>query len=155
MVNSQVISEIINALKLDINVDKIPTPLPVVEVGLKLTKTAFTQNSQQNTTGAFTIFTPRAGVDTYRIGLEASYIKDATCDLATGYFGIYCNINGISKYLCYFTGIALTASNGIINISFSHPIKVDRGTAVAFGGSFTAGVLSRAACIYYYEDEIS
>jgi len=158
MVNSQVMREISDELKIDERIEKIPNPIPVVEVGLKLSKTAKVASGVMSATGTLAIIPSSGGLtsrgDVYLTGLSCSLIKDAACDAATGTIFVSCTIDGASYYITAIPIIALTAQSENRNISFSHPIKLDKNTAVAFTSTYAAGVMVRACSIYYYTDEI-
>ncbi len=155
MVNSQVTAEISNALKIDERVENIPSPIPVIEVGIKRTKNAIIKEAHSSLSGATTIYTTPADMDFYLCSISMSIVKNAACDAATGYIGVYGTINGQTQYLLTSVWITLTAERIDINITFPHSIKIDRNTSIRLGGVFAAGVMERTACITGFIDEVS
>jgi len=157
MVNSTITEDIIDTFKLDRFVNNVPAVIPVVDVSPK-NATGFVVSTSGTNTGVLPISAAmlrNVTVDDsiiYLTGVYASYIKDATCDLATGAIAVYCqpadvgqNVNIIS-----FPVIALTAQSDSIYINFRNPIKLTKNTAVTIQGTFTAGVLVRALAVHGY-----
>jgi hypothetical protein len=156
MVNSQIVAETVNALKIDLNTEQVPAAIPVVEVGLKCSKTAEIFSTVNVATGTSTLLASADNIrgDVYVTSIQFGVIKDATCDVATGSLPITVTIGGINKVIAYIPIITLTAQNIVISCSFPHPIKIDRKTAITSVGTFTAGVMIRTYVMTYYIDEV-
>jgi hypothetical protein len=160
MVNSQVIAEIIDALKLDVNVDKIPSPIPVIEVGMKQTKRGFAIVGNQTTTGTLSIsFSSVSHSDdqVYITGVTLSVSKDASCDVATGQILVYI-YSADTGQIMNLTGmgiLTLTAQTSQHNVIFTHPIKMKKGQTIAASGTFTAGSMTRTVAVSGYVDTVN
>jgi len=155
MVNSQVVSEIIESFKLDRYVDKIPAAIPVIEVSPKLLQDTRNASGVLATSGVITVLSGTLNPTT-RVRLKtiiASIIKDATCDVATGSIGVTATMGGTSKNLISIPVITLTAQEQSIAISFPNPILIDVGTSVLMSGTFTAGAMVRTCNLSYIVDE--
>jgi len=152
--NTQIINEWRDATKSLLN-EPMPRPVPVVEVNPKIVKNGIVAHQHQSTTGAFTIYTTPATQDFYLTGLSFSLTKNAACDSATGYIGIFATIGGATQYLASISTITLTAQDKQVSVEFAHPIKIDRSSTLRLGGVFTAGVMDRTAEIYGFLDEYS
>ncbi len=150
--NTDLVNEIRNAYKTQMN-DKVLQPIPVVEVGTKLTKTALCMDIDlvNNTTATFLASTNTQ--DIYITSAQIGFIKDAT-STAT-YIGIAVTINGATRYILKSACITLTAQTGQLSISFPHPIKIDRLTAVQLRSGTNAANISVSGSISYYIDEYS
>jgi len=100
-----------------------------------------------------TIFTTSAERDTYIVGIVYSFVKDATCDVATGFSRIQTTIDGVSgSVLARFALLTLTAQNQTTYIKFPRPVKVNRNVAVQLAqDTFTAGTFARYGTVYYFE----
>jgi hypothetical protein len=153
--NSQVTAEIRDALKLNVGTEKIPEAIPVIEVGMKLTKNAISRTGGSAATGSATIYTTPTDQDFYLTGFNFSYSKNATCDVATGSINLTAFIQGANVAICLLSVLTLTAEKDTISVTLTHPIKIDRGKAIAISGTFTAGAMARNGAIYGYIDELS
>lgn len=93
-----------------------------------------------------TIFTTPSDRDFFLTSTTVSFIKDATCNLATGIAAsTQVVVNGNTDELCGHVGITLTVGNGFLTQTFNPPIKIDRGTTIIGnrGNAFTLGVYVR------------
>jgi len=108
------------------------------------------------TTGSSTVLSAKAGVR-YRIhALQVSFIKDATCDGADGRIDWVCTQDGVSKVLCGYPVLTLTAMNQTNYLSFDCPILCDVNTAISTGSyTFTAGKCRRTITLFYSEEQVS
>lgn len=156
--NSDLSKELVEGAKIQTSFDYTPDQLaekvvPVMEVNPKLLKiNNFIKNNFQTTTGTIAIITTPADKDTYITGLSAGYVKDVTCDSATGVYSLTCVINGATHNLIQFPIITLTAQQDEREITFAYPVKVDRASAIQLTGTFTAGVCVRTCTLYGYQD---
>lgn len=155
MVNFQVVKETIDALKIDVNAEMVPSAVPVIEVGMKKTKNGISKVGNRTSSGAGAIYTAINNQDFFITGVIFGLVKDATCDLATSAPAITATQDGVTINLICIPSLTLTAQNSIVSVDLStHPIKIDRNTAINFSAStFTAGTMIRAATIYGYYDE--
>lgn len=155
MVNSQVVKEIVDVLKLDQQRDLIPTAVPVFEVSPKKTKSNNPKVTTKSVTGSSTILVPTTE-ETYVVtGIHVSIIKDATCDIADGVITLQATIGGIATLIASWGVLTTTAQAINEYIDFSvHPIKLDVNSSMILTGTFTAGKLVRTVTVYGYIDEI-
>ena len=157
MVNSQVISEVIDELKLDTRVNIIPSPIPVIEVGMKAVKNPIVYYAGFSGSGNSQIVsnTYFKGQEFYITNLSLSLIKDATSDMPTGRAAIIATINSALVDLISISVLTLTAQNYTVSIAFTHPVKIDRNTAISFlGGTTTVGNRQLYCNIFGYVDEV-
>jgi len=123
---------------------------PVLQIQNKIN---IVRGNRTTATGSLSVFTTPTDKDFYLTSLSAGMIKDVACDSATGRYDITAVIEGVSQILDAIPIIALTAQNAMISRSFHVPIKIDRGTAFAFTGTFAAGVCVRTISITGYTVE--
>lgn len=150
--NSSTNKEIVSAFGLQ-NIDSLPTPIAVVNVNPKDYKVI--NNSAYNystSSGQFSIFTTSKTRKTYITNISAGYAKNAACD-SINLYSINIYQNGILKTIIPFPLLTLTAQNEFTSITFKNPLLVDKDTAVVFTGTATAGSVTRAAAVQYYEIE--
>lgn len=158
MVNSQVTAEIVDALKLDLNVDKIPSPVPVIEVG-KRVKSGFCYSSQSSASGTMSI-TPATmqtvNCEWYLTGILISSCKDATCDVATGAMFVvgYPSETGVATNMLAMGILTTTAQTSQIFVTFANPIKMMRNTNIQSTNTYTAGTWSRVIGVWGFRDPI-
>lgn len=107
----------------------------------------------QTSSGAGAIYTTSSSRDFYLTGISVSFIKDATCDAASGEVaGISAPINGVTQTFLSLAGITLTAGTDSIQMNFDQPIKIDRASNILLNSTtFTVGVLVRCATLQGYE----
>lgn len=161
--NSALSNELRDVLKLQAGRDQFPQLaenkiVPVIDVNPKHARVAGVVVSQvKSTTGTQTMMTTATNKDFYITGATFSFIKDATCDIASGSISLYTQIDGAGGLaFITFPVLTTTAQSGYLSLSFTTPIKVDRGVAISFNGTFTAGAMVRAASIIgYYVDNIN
>lgn len=128
----------------------IPSIQPVYEVYRRVCNVS--RSVAQTTTGTFTIFTANADRDIFLTGVTLSYVKGATCDIGTGSIDMTATVKGVATNLLSLAVLTLTAQSDSMTLSFPTPIQVDRNTAVTVTGTFTAGALSRTACVHGYSN---
>lgn len=156
--NARIKNYFIDILKLNPLQDVIPDYVkgdvqPVVEIDKPILNVS-RSNSTAATTSA-TIYTTPTDRDFYLTNVSLSYIKNATCDLATGSYTLTCFIDGQNVQLIRIPILTLTLQEGTINIDFDKPMKIDRNTVIGLAGaSFTAGAFVRAGAIQGYIDTI-
>lgn len=131
-----------------------PFPIPVVDVnprGSRNTETLGRTASTTTAAGNTTLLTVDTKVPTYATGAVISMTKDATCDVASGVWGIYYTPDGESGSQTMFeiTRLTTTAQDVQAQITFKDPIKLKPGSTVSCSAfSFTAGTVSRACAFY-------
>lgn len=153
--NTQVQQEIRDALKLNLNVERIPNVVPVIEVGTKIVKNPILKYKVRSTSGADTVYTTPTNQDVYLNYINFNFIKDATCDVADGELSVSIVQDGETKYF-YLSVLTLTAQTGNLSIPFPKGIKLDRGSNISIGGNtFTVGKLRRSCNILITIDEQS
>lgn len=148
--NQKVINSIVDTLQLNPVTDQIPkyvvpTIQPVFEADKKICD--IVRSSVSSTTGTVTVFTTPANLDFYLNSVVAGYVKDATCDIATGSINVQANVQGTTRAFVLMPVLTTTAQDDIVSVSFPAPIKIDRSAAITITGTFTAGAMSRAICI--------
>lgn len=116
---------------------------PVVEVGPR--QTNLLRNITTASTGLVTIYTTPTDKDFYLTFASFSFTKDVTSDNVNVWIQVV--QNGVSRTIMEKPTQSLTASDGQQTHSWPHPIKIDRGTNISLGGVFTAGSLTRKACV--------
>lgn len=154
MVNSQVVSEIEKALKIDKQVEKIPAAIPVVEVGIKSVKDIKIGYATATNTTSTTILTTPTDRDFYVVGGFLTGAKDAGA--TTTNLNVKVTIDGTSTPLLRITTLSGTANQAAFgSISLPHPIKVDRGTNIVLESGTNAANVTLAGAVYYFLDEVS
>lgn len=156
MVNSQQVKETIEALKLDIRVDKIPAALPSVETNPKQVKEAHICESAQ-LAGALsaTIYTTPADNDFYITSGNIS--MKCTTGTTVTYMRISAVIGSVRKTLIEISSIAGQSTTAQNILSLRNPIKIDRNTTILIEASAAdaAGTTRGVACIQGFIDEIN
>jgi len=159
--NSEVVRELQSATKIQ-TMQGIPTQInnsivPTIEVNPKLVKEAINVTTSSAVSGSATILanTVNTGRDVYVTAATLGYVKNVTCDIATGIISIIYVQNGASRALLSLPVLTLTADNGNITCSFPHPIKIDRNTSITMNGTFSAGAMIRCGGLSYFIDDCS
>jgi len=153
--NTQVYNEIRDALKLNLNVERMPNAIPVIEVNPKIVKNGFLENLKKGTSGGGTVFTSNSNKLTYITQIVFTMVKDATCDVADGTLGVSFNIDNKAYYIDI-PILTLTAQNQTITINFEHPVLMDKGSNFVFSSNtFTVGKMWRSVAITGFLDEYS
>lgn len=130
--------------------------VPVVEVNPKMLD--FPNNFGAGSTGtsnsAITAFTCSATKETFLSSITFSFIKDATCDAATGSLTLNATIGGATVNLLNVQHITLTATDRFISLVYPIPIKLDKSSTIrATNLTFTAGVCRVAITAQVIERE--
>lgn len=109
-------------------------------------------------TGTIAIFTTDANRDTYVTGVQLSFVKNATCDYASGNITMQSTtfLDG-SQHIARLSTLTLTAERGEIFVKFNKPLRVQRNTAISISSSvstaFSAGALVRSGVIFGYVED--
>jgi hypothetical protein len=156
--NSDLFKELKEGARLQQLSGKIPDKLassivPVMEVNPKLLRRIDTlQGTMATATGTMTPFTtPNSNRDFYLSAVHFAFIKDATCDVATGRINLLATIGGVTNTIIVsLPCITLTAQSENAIIEFPTPIKIDRNTSINSPITYTAGTMVRTAMVYGY-----
>lgn len=153
--NTEVVNEIRNALKTQIN-DKIVNPIPVIEVNPKIVKTPIAGYNTRTATGGVAVYTTPSSQDFYLTELTYGMVKDAANDMATGNVTVSVTIGGAVTNIVAVPIITLTAQQYLIQLIFSHPLKLDRGTSITITSqAYAAGTMVRSVAYVGFIDEAS
>lgn len=156
MVNSQIIDRIADTLKLDLRVDTIPSPVPVIEVGTRTCK-GYSLSYSPLTTGAVSWSASTIGNDSGKVFLTScslSVMKDATCDMATGVLTVTVSLadTGLARGVVSIPVLTLTAQNNQVYIIFQNALELLKDSQITLSGTYTAGVCVRnMTCTFYKE----
>jgi hypothetical protein len=153
MVNSQVTKEIIDELKLDQNVDQIPTAIPVIEVGVQSVKRGLNKSQSISNATSATIYATPTDQDFYLTGANLTFVRDATAT-STLFNITYYDENGVQTNLLTFAGVTLNLGYGATQTPPMHPIKVKRGTNINLVSSTNNANFKATGQIYGFLDEI-
>lgn len=102
-----------------------------------------TDSGPRTVTGPLTSFTTPINKDFFLTNVTASFIKDATCDSATGAYDVSIVVNGRVTSILSFPIITLLAQEGVRILYFNPSILIDRNTSIILNGVFTVGVCVR------------
>lgn len=159
MVNSLTTKEIVDSLRIEQQVEKIPNAIPVVEVNPKVVKNSLVVAEHAAATGSLTVISASTGIttrgDVYITCIHYMVTKDANCDVATGTINLTATSAELGSVLnlLKIPVITTTASSISGTLNFPHPFKVARNTAISLTGTYTAGLMSRSISITYFIDE--
>ena len=159
--NPEVIQELRNAAKIQPGSrESIPSNLsgsivPILDVTPKNVKTARVMWGQAiNATGGTVLSASAfADFDVYIIGAQLAVIKDVTSTSTSSKLNV--TINGLVTTLISLPGISLTPQTLSESISFNHPIKIDRNTAVSLANTTAVGNVTLMGSVYFYLDEVT
>lgn len=153
MVNSQQISEVIDAFKVDLRVEKIPSSIPVVETNPKIVRNIeITYGATATDATSATILTTPTDKDFFILG---SILSTSKSSAATALFStITCTINGLACVINKNIHNASAAANVQSPIWYgNHPIKVDRGTNITVTNSTNNTFIQSSGLIFGYYDQ--
>jgi len=158
----EVIQTIANKVGLQVS-DGVPTQLanvvsPVIDVEPAIRCNKTSQQSFTTSNAGGTLFSTRSDVDTYLIGMNYSYIKDATCDTAIGVRNITAILDKrtTAQTILSHAVLTTTAQQEDINVMFAVPLKLKKGTTGAVSIStdtYTLGLRAKNITLWLYEDE--
>ena len=149
--NKEILNTISEKIK-ESNLGILPNQLsdrivPIIEVGKNIDE-YISETAESTTTGLITAFTTPSSKDFYLVSCFMSFVKDVTCDLASSSLNVSATINGKTIRIIRMPPLTLTAERDFSSISLSTPIKLDRGTTVTLGGTFTAGNMVRSLGVH-------
>lgn len=151
--NTRIKNYFIDILKLNPIQDSIPDYVrqdiqPTVEVD-KPFSNILRRASCINTTTA-TIYTTPTDKDFYLTGANISLTKDVSATSTSSAINV--TIDGVTQVLTEIKGISLTVQSDCMSVSLTHPIKVDRNTAITLTNATGTANVSSVACIQGYID---
>lgn len=111
------------------------------------TKTTTGTSSLSLTTSPLVV--PVSGAVFYLTDAVISFVKNATCDQATGSLSLSVQVDGQYVTIAGVAVLTLTAERGDCTFHFEKPIKCDLNDVV-LTGTFTAGAMSRTHTISGY-----
>lgn len=156
MVNSQLINEVVNVLKLDSRVENIPSVVMTAETNPKVVTPATVASASLIISGGGIVYTVPNTQDFYLRSINFGMIKDATCDKASGNVTVTGRVNGITVTLASLPVLVSTAQTNQCTVLFQNPVKIDRGGTINIGSAtYTTGLMSRTVDISGFLDEIN
>jgi hypothetical protein len=157
--NGDLIKEMREGAKIMLSADGVPSEItdkvvPVMECNPNLFRKISIIKTASLTNGtAATIVTAPTDRDFFICGITLSVIKDVTStSLATD---VRTTINGNVATLMIISGQTLTAQSATMSISFSNPIKVDKGANVTLNHTTNVANIRGDAIVYGYYVENS
>lgn len=118
---------------------------PTIEANPMLVQEANVVRSNQavNATSA-TLYTTLSNCDFYLTSCSLHVIKDVNATSTVS--AIQATIDGLARNIIQIGGFTTTVQDQGLTLSFPHPIKIDRGTAIqVINGTNVANVTARAA----------
>jgi len=157
--NSDTLFNLKEAISIQQGVDTItpeakPDFQPSIETNPRLLRIAdLIISATSSATGNLVVYTTPTGKQWfYLTGMSVCLIKDATCNQATGAIHVNASVLGTKNLLSLAT-ITLTAQQYAKEVIYSIPLRLDKGTQVAFNVSYTLGVMQRVINLYGYLSE--
>jgi len=153
------VQEAINSMKLSSASASItqvePIAKPVIEINPRPTKLSNVCKSGNATnTSSITVFQLPANKQFWLTSCYIALAKDATCDAATGIWGLAVIVDGATVYPLRLPIATLTASSQGMTLTLAAPLKVDVGTLISGSSlTFTAGTCSRTVGITGYIED--
>lgn len=157
--NSELTQELRKAIRLyGMNIpSKVQdTIIPVVEINPSLLRTvSVIRSSTKSTTGTGTIYTTPSNQDFYLTSATLTLIADAACDNTSVVLKTIVDGASSGRDVLIIGKPTLTATQITQTIALKYPIKVDRNTAITYGGTFTVGAMTVSVSIHGYIDGVS
>lgn len=142
--NSDTISEIRAALALQTSTDKIPNPIPVVEVNPKMLRRVNYIDSQAATNAASTGFT--ALPNRKRLFLTSavlSYVKDGTSTATSCALQVQLKGGASNSNLIVLPSLSATAQSDTLQCVFNPPVELEEASTPRIIGSASANMTVR------------
>jgi len=149
MVNSQVVREINNAFKIDERVSTTPNAIPVIEVGLKATKTNIIRNEVLTNALSTIVYTTPTKGDFYLDYAIIDYISEAGANI-TGHMTI--TYEGVKKLLRVVDIAGATTKKSLCYSG--KPIKIDKGTNISINLGTAEVTTSMSGLVVGHIDEV-
>lgn len=121
-----------------------PTAKAVIEIGPRFSTEIFGTNVITGT-GASTLVTTDTKRDFYLTSAHISCSKDVLADMTS--LDLRAIINGKTIRLLQLNFNTLTVDTDHLEMTYAHPIKIDRNTAIQISGTFTAGTVQKVGTI--------
>jgi len=159
--NTDLSKELIQGASIQVNRDLVPNQLaekvvPVMEVNPEILRKInwVVVNTVSATGGAVTILTAEPNFDYFITNISMSFVKNVTCDVATGVSRVTAILDGAVAAIgiCNAAILTATAERIDINISFPRPLKIKRNSIIGQDQlTFTAGAATKTVTIYGYK----
>lgn len=158
--NSDLIQELVRVSKTQSAFDLPRTLSPIINPTLEthpflVVPINVVKNNQSAATGTVTVYTAPTAAQKAKAwlwGFTVSYVKDATCDIATGRLALQITQLGVTRDLMAFPVITLTAQSERASIMLPKPILLDPGTSIVYPVTYSLGVMSRTCTAFVYEE---
>ena len=158
MVNSQVQKETNFALKIDERVEKTPSAIPVIEVGIKGSKNiSIVESGTATNATSTTIYTTPTDQDFY-LTFASLHVNNADAAGTSTLIQLTIVVNSVRKAILSQVARVSTNHSGRAASIFQsdrHPIKVDRGSTITLTLNATSASDLAVANIAGYIDEIA
>lgn len=128
--------------------DDVTGPVAVIDISPYAN---VVRNILGTSTGTGTLYTTPTDKDFYLTSVQISVQANAACD--STFAVIRCTIEGIIRNVIGIAKLTLTATSEAVSITFTTPVKIDRGTAIQTNNTFTAGSQTISAQITGYTVE--
>jgi len=154
--NSETDREIRQALGLQMGVDTLPSPIPVVETNPKVLRVIniIRRNTATNATSA-TIFAVPTGKEFYLVAMQLNVIKDVTATSTVSSIEGTPE-NGAQVRLLTKDGLTLTAQDSTESICLPLPgIKMKAGTNITINNATATGNVTATGVIFGYSVDAS
>lgn len=147
---SDIIQKAVNDLGLSAADAKVPNEtLDKVQLTYNLNRqfSTFIVASGSSSTGTFNTALPTVstGSETYLTGVTLSFIKDSTCDIATGavQVSITPTDSNVASVIINAAVLTLTAQDKDVFLALPYPFKVKNASNISVSGTFTVGAMRR------------
>lgn len=129
----------------------LPNVQPVMDMTPDFHHDVNTFSSANSGSGSITAYSGAAGKQLAITGVQISYVKDATCDVATGSMSVVATKGGISRTIAAIAFLTLTAQHGSVSVAFERPFICDPATNITQSNTFTVGSMRRVVTVQGYE----
>jgi len=132
-----------------------PTIQGIIDLSPKLNKRLKSASAVGTTSASSNTILAASESEKYVTGMMLSFVKDSTCDVASGSISISLTQEGdaSSTTILRLAVLTLTAQERALFVNLPNTIKIKKNTAISISqGTFTVGNFVRCASVYYYED---
>lgn len=119
---------------------------PSIEVGPKTS--SIVKNASSASTGNTTVYTTPLDQDFYLTAAQLTTTQNVTSDGIDTSITVV--IGGATLRILSLSFQGVTVCSKEAQLSFSYPLKLDRGTGIVLGGTFTVGAQTKRAMIMGY-----
>lgn len=145
--NSTIVNDALKELNLPVGTGisaTLASITPVYPINKKYTDVV--TFSTRTTTGSLTVLTTQSGEkDFYLTMVRLSGVIDAAYD--STYIHVTIVVNGLTIPILRYLPLPATAARFQDFVVFPHPIKLDKGSIIQIGSSFTAGTMTLHAVV--------